>query len=703
MRSLAAVSGLLLSFFAVAAGCGPSAPEPITPGPAPTASAAAAPTSNAKVVDVTLETVGLDPLAMDKSVQPCNDFYQFACGSWLKSTEIPSDEAAWTRSFHEIQKRNEAELKRILEEAAKNDKATDDVTKKIGAYYGACMDEAAVEAADAKPIQPLLAKAATVRDPKSLTAVIADLHNSGIWPLFVVSPWQDPKDATKWVANIDQGGIGLPDRDYYLRDDDASKKTRETYLAHVERMLVLAGIPAAKAKAAAADVMSVETELAKVSKTKVERRNPQGMFNKSDPAALKKAAPSFDWDGYWKKVGVTETTQINVTHPKFIEGFGALMTTVKPAAWQSYLQWAVVRSTARLLSKKFVDESFKLEQSLTGQGEQQARWKRCVDYTDRALGDLLAQPYVASSFPGDSKKAAEEMVNAIGAAFRTEVDRLDWMDAKTKEKSKAKLAGMAWLIGYPNKYKAYDFPIDKKGFAKNALASRAYELKRELAKVGKVVDRDEWQMSAPTVNAYYDPQRNHMVFPAGILQPPFYSVKQSAAVNLGAIGMVVGHELTHGFDDEGSQFDAKGNLANWWEPAVAERFKQKTTCVSQQYGAFDALPGLKLNGDLTLGENIADMGGVKLAFAAYRNMRKDAPEVTRAGGFNEDQQFFIAVAQAWCGKYRPELERLVVQTDPHSPNRFRVRGPLMNLPEFAQAFSCQAGSPMRPAKTCSVW
>jgi putative endopeptidase len=377
-----------------------------------------------------------------------------------------------------------------------------------------------------------------------------------------------------------------------------------------------------------------------------------------------------------------------------------VLSSVKPSAWQAYLAWHVARSTARTLSAAFVDESFKLEQALTGQAEQKARWRRCVDATDDALGDLLGQAYVETNFAGESKTFAASMVGAISSAFSKELDTLPWMDDTTRARAHEKLGAMAYLIGYPGKWKTYEYEITPKAYAANALRSRSFERARELAKVGNPVDREEWQMSPPTVNAYYDPQRNHMVFPAGILQPPFYDVKFAVPVNLGAIGMVVGHELTHGFDDEGSQYDAKGNLANWWAPSVNERFKEKTGCVSHQYSAYEPQPGLKLNGDLTLGENIADMGGVKLAFEAYRALREPVKERVVADGFSEDQQFFLAIGQAWCTKYRPEFEKLMVKTNPHSPAAFRVKGPLVNMPEFAQAFSC---SPPQPENTCSVW
>lgn len=686
---------------AASSGCGPANPPPLTTGQEMPPRVPGAPAASAPAVfDTTLESVGLDGGAIDRSADPCKDFYQFACGGWIEKTEIPGDESRWIRSFSEIDRRNEAELRRILDEAAKGG-GGDPIAKKIGDYYGSCMDEAAVEAAGTKPIEGLLAKARRVGDPGSIAGFLAELHRHRIWAVFDVASSQDAKDATRVIATLDQNGLGLPDRDYYLGDDEKSKGLRKAYVEHVERLMTLAKLPAAKA--AAADVMRVETEIAKVSKTRVERRDPKGMYNKVDRAALAKLAPSFPWDAYFKGIGRPDLKEVSVTSVPFFEGVGKLLGSVKAKEWQSYLAWHVVRGSAGTLPKAFVDEAFAMTAALTGQKDQRPRWKRCVDATDGALGELLAQPFVKANFGGESKRAAETMVAEIGKAFSRQVQSLDWMDEATKKRAVEKLNAMAYLIGYPNKWKTYDFEVDPKGFGKNSLAARAFATKRDLEKIDKPLDRDEWQMSPPAVNAYYDSQRNHMVFPAGILQPPFYSVKSSIPVNLGGIGMVVGHELTHGFDDEGAQFDAKGNLEDWWSPKVGEAFRAKTACVADQYSGYEALPGVKVNGKLTLGENIADLGGLKLAFAAYRAMRAGAAEVTVAGGFTEDQQFFLAHGQAWCGKSRDEIARMLAQVDSHSPPRFRVNGPLVNLAEFGEAFKCSVGSPLRPAKTCSVW
>jgi putative endopeptidase len=700
---LARLSALLL--LSVAA-CDPAQPPPdvpVTPTPPPPTAPPAAPQAAApRVKPVSLDAVGLDPAALDPSADPCTDFYQFACGNWISKAEIPADKPRWDRSFTAIGDRNEASLRKIVEQDAKA-KDADPGLQKVGAYYDACMDEATIEADKLKPLQPLLAVVKKVKDKKSLTAAVLELHRRRVWALFDLSDTQDFKDATKVIAEIDQNGLGLPDRDYYVKEDDKSKDIRQKYLGHVERMMALAGLPAKDAKKAAADVLRIETELARASKTRVERRDPKAVYNKIDRPGVAKAAPSFLWDDYFKGLGFPAINDINVTHVPFLEAVNKLVDTLPPSDWQTYLTWHLVRGLADALPKAFIDESFSMAAALTGQKENRPRWKRCITDTDAALGELLAQRFVKLYFSPESKEATQRYVLEISQAFAREVDKLSWMDAPTKQKAIAKLSAMAYLIGYPNKWREYDFEIKPKRFADNTLAARAFRLRYRLSKVGKPLDRDEWQMTPPTVNAYYDSLRNHMVFPAGILQPPFFSPAASVAVNLGGMGMVVGHELTHGFDDQGSQFDAKGNLENWWTDQVSSQFKAKTACVEEQYSGYEALPGLKVNGKLTLGENIADNGGVKLAFAAYRAMRKGADEVTVAGGYSEDQQFFLGVGQAWCTKQRDEFARLRVQIDPHSPSKYRVNGPLSSFPAFADAFSCKAGAPMRRQNRCDVW
>ncbi len=667
--------------------CG-GAPAQITPAaPAPEASV---------TVNVSLADVGLDAAALDRAVDPCTDFYQFACGGWMAKTEIPGDEASWYRSFDEIEKRNEAALREILDGVAK------DSDSKLGKYYAACMDEAAVEAAGITPIAELLKDVKALKDVKQLPELIGKLHRRGIKPLFHLSAEQDFGDATRVIASLDQGGIGMPDRDDYLNDDERSVKLRAAYRKHVQAMLELAGWKPKDATAAVEDVMTLETALAKISKTRVERRDPKSLYNKMSRAELVKANAKMDWNAYFLPLDVSPT-DVNLTSLAFFAGLDGIFTQTKLPAWKNYLSWHVVRATAEVLPKKFVDEAFNWKKAVTGQAEQKPRWRRCVEDTDDSLGELLGQHFVALHFGGDSKRAATELVGAIRAAFADNLQHLAWMDAGTRAKALGKQQDMAFLIGFPNKWRNYTFDADAKQYAKNALAASMYQVAYDLARIGKPLDREQWQMSPPTVNAYYDPQRNHMVFPAGILQPPFFDAKFSPAVNLGGIGMVIGHELTHGFDDEGAQFDAQGNLKNWWSPEVEKQFKDRTTCVAKQYSGFEVQSKLFVNGELTNGENIADMGGLKMALAALRKVREKQKEVQVADGFTPEQQLFMANAQAWCGKMRPEMEQTMVKTNPHSPAKFRVNGPMSNLPEFAEAFQCKAGTAMNPANRCAVW
>jgi putative endopeptidase len=713
MRALTA-SGLAL-FLSAACGTDRLPPIPESPGP--------------EVKDVSLADVGLDAAAMNRSVNPCEDFYQFACGGWIDKTEIPGDKPRWVRSFSEIHQRNEQILKSILEEAVAHPK--DEVQKKIGTFYAACMDEQARKRDAASALQPLLhwaesyvpppepedegdGKKVPGRPPKPaletppkpvptpLSVILARLHEEGVAPFFRFGSTQDFRDATQVIAEVDQGGLGLPDRAYYLDDDEKKKAIREFYVGHVANMFVLAGESEEAAKAAADTVMKIETALAKISKTRVERRDPSGMYNRLDRGGLLERQ-GFDWSDYLKRRGLSDVTAINVTSVPFVDGFSAMAEELPRDDVATYLKWQILHGMASELSDDFVQKDFELAQKLSGQEKLEERWKRCVAATDVALGELLAQAYVAKRFSPESKAAVTEMITEVGRAFRQILGRLDWMDTTTKGRAFEKLAEMDYLIGYPDEWRVYDFPLEAESHASNVLRANAWEEARDLKKIGKPVDPGEWFMTPPTVNAYYSPLRNHMVFPAGILQPPFYNPEATIAVNLGGMGMVVGHELTHGFDDQGSQFDAKGNLSGWWDELTRKAFDQKTKCVEQQYDRFEALPGVTLDGKLTLGENIADAGGVKLAFRAYRSLRENAHEVYIADGLDEDQQFFVALGQVWCSKYREEFARARATTDTHSQPNWRVNGSLMNTPDFANAFNCPEGSPMKPKSACEVW
>jgi len=655
-----------------------------------------------QAIQSTLADVGLDPAALDKSVSPCDDFFQYACGGWLANNEIPADKSAYGR-FYEIHERNEAALKELVEAAQSTDASQlSPEMARVKDFYGACMDEERIAKSGVAPIQPLLAVAKSVKDKKSLQAAVTKLHQHRIWALWSVEAEADFKDATMNILFVDQAGLGLPDRDYYLSDDDNMKKLRQEYAAHVERMLKLGGYAAKEAKTATGMIIDLETRLAKASKSATERRDPKGMYNKVDRKGLGELVGNFDWSAYFTAFGEASLDGISVTAPAFFEQVNTELESMPMAHWRHYLTWHVLQSTAPLLGKSFEDEAFAMESALSGQKEQKPRWKRCLAATNSSVGELLGQPFVDKMFPGDSKSAAEDMVKAISAAFKDGLEGLEWMTPATRAKAQEKRKAMAYLIGYPDKWKAYDFEIDSQSYAGNVLRANAWELRRQVGKVGKPYDRGEWFMVPQTVNAYYNPLANQMVFPAGILQKPFFDVHAGAAVNLGSMGMIVGHELTHGFDDSGAQFAADGNMKNWWQQEDLSKFQAKGECVVAQYAAYEPLPDTKVNGKLTLGENIADIGGVKLAYRAYRGLRKGKQPIM-ADGYDEDQQFFLAVGQAWCSKQREETLRQRLVTDPHSPAKFRVNGALTNQPEFAEAFDCKEGTPMNPANTCEVW
>ncbi|MGH7296809.1 MAG: M13 family metallopeptidase [Polyangiaceae bacterium] len=654
-----------------------------------------------------LAQTGIETGWMDTSVDPCQDFFAYTCGGFVKSTAIPADRATWGTT-QAIQKETEDFLRTTLEKAATNP-GGDPALKKIGDYYAACTDEAAVDHAGAAPIKPLLAAVARVRDQKTLTEVVTELHAAGVFPLFDTGPMQDFKDATQMIAGLDQDGIGLPDRDYYLKDDGNMKEVRDFYAGHVGRMLALAGMRPAEVKAAVADVMRIETKIAKLEQDKVTRRNPYKVYHRVDRAGLPGIAKTFPWDAYFAGLGFPDIQAISVNDTGYFTGIDALMHEERPEAWRHYLAWQVVRAKARLLSKPFVDEQFAMRQKLTGQKEIEPRWKRCVRDVDGSLGELLAQPYVAAKFAGDSRERAQALVQAIDVAMRRELESLPWMDEATRKAALAKLDELHHVkIGYPDKWRKYDFEVTRTGYAADAMAAERFELKRQLAKIGKPVDRTEWGMTPQTVNAYYDPSLDEIVLPAGELQPPFFSRDFYPPVNIGDEGgNTVGHEITHGFDDEGSQFDGMGNLRDWWSKETKAKFEEATKCVQDQYSQYDAVPGVKLNGALTSGENIADIGGVKLGFAALQAWQKEHPEERRTvEGFSDEQLYFMAYAQGWCSKETPQVLETMARTNPHSPPRWRVDGPMADVPAFAQAFQCKPGTPMNPgnpAKVCSVW
>jgi putative endopeptidase len=681
--------------FAVLPACSGSSPD-VEPPPAAEV--------DVPILEKSLEEVGLSSEALDPSADPCVDFYQFACGGWIQSTQIPGDESRWVRSFNVIQKENQELLDDVLKDAAARledaESSEDPTMRKLGEFYGACMDQAAVDAAGVKPIRPYLDLILNIETKEDVAQAIIALHQRGIWAGWDISAVQDFKEATRVIAYVDQNGLGLPDRGYYFDEDKAD--VREEYKGHVARMFRAAGFSERRARVAVGHVWGLEVKMAEASLPRVDRRDPDKLYHPADRARLREVAPAVPWKKYLASLELADVESFNITHPPFFEMVNELMTNTSIEAWRHYLAWHLLDATAPTLSSELDREAFAFKKVLTGQEEQKPRWKRCVEATDAALGHLLAQPFIERRFAGDSKAAAQSYVQAISEAFRANLATLDWMDDETRAAAEGKLDKVAFLIGYPPEWDEYTFPVDGL-YGENYLVARQWHVADDLAQIGEPVDRTRWEMTPPTVNAYYHPLKNQMVFPAGILQHPFYDVESGVAVNLGAMGMVVGHELTHGFDDKGSKFDGDGNLSKWWPEDVRQAFEERTQCVVKQYERYEALPGLTLNGELTLGENIADIGGLKLAFAAYRDLREGEHEAVVADGFTEDQQFFLANAQIWCSKIREAEAKRRVQVDPHSPPRFRVNGAMANLPEFGEAFACEVGSPMRPEDICSVW
>jgi putative endopeptidase len=687
----------LVAFAALAC----AAPKPPPPAPPP---AAAANLTFAPPPAVS----GIDPSLVKRDVDPCTDFYEFACGGWLEKTPIPADQSRWVRSFNVMGEENKLKLRAILEPAAAGQVSPEDrYGQQVADLYAACMDEPAIEKAGLAPLQAEWKKLAVIKDPKSLSAAVGRLHAEGTSVLFGVGSDQDAKDSTQVIGVVAQGGLSLPDRDYYLKTDEKSAAIRKDFVAYVEKQLRAAGEPVARAAADAKAILALETAMAGSHWTRVESRDPKRTYNRLDLAGLKKAAPRFDWARYLGALGAPGVTAFNATTPKALEKLDVLLATTPASTWQAYLRWHLLSeaAAARALPSSISEAAFWFRAShFTGEAAMPERWKHCVALTDGLMGEALGQAFVRRFFGGEAKAKALSLVGGIQQAMGKRIAGLAWMDDATRAKAREKLASVDNKIAYPSAWRSYDGLTVKRGaFLASANAASAFEVRRELAKIGKPLDRTEWGMSTPTVNAYYNPAMNEMVFPAGILQPPFYTQGANDAVNYGAIGLVVGHELTHGFDDEGRQYDASGNLTDWWSKPVSDEFDRRAQCVVNQYSAYPVIDDVKLDGKLTLGENIADLGGLTLAYTAYHASRAGQPEEAPVGGFTADQQFFLAHAQAWCAQIRPENARLRAVTDPHSSARWRVNGPLSNLAQFAAAFQCGAGAPMVRAERCDIW
>ena len=653
----------------------------------------------------------LDLTAMDKSIDPCVDLYKYSCGGWQQKNPIPPDQTSWS-VYAKLYQDNLTFLRGMLEEAAQPNQQRNAVSQKIGDFYSACIDENAVEKRGLSPIQPELDAIAQVKSAKDLTPVVARLqltysrYSYSSSMMFSAGSAQDPDDSEHVIADVDQGGLGMPDRNYYMKDDAKSKETRERYLQHVQKVLELIGDSPASAKKNAETIMRLETAMAKASLSRVDRRDPHKLVHKMKLAELGQLAPSFDWAAYYREMQYPEFAILNVDAPDFIKELNSLLSSESVDNWKTYLRFHVADTSSPFLSSKFVDENFAFyRQYLHGAKEQQPRWKRCVQYVDYDLGEALGQVYVAKVFSPELKASTVDMVQRIEDSMGQRIRALDWMSPETKLQALTKLAGIRNKIGYPDKWRDYSsVKIVPDDFAGNVERAHQFETRRDINKIGKPVDHGEWDISATTVDAYYNPQMNDINFPAGVLQPPLYDPKMDDAPNYGNTGGTVGHELTHAFDDEGSQFDAKGNLKDWWTKEDREKFEARTKCVDDQYSSYVSVEDVHINGKLTLGENVADLGGEILAYMAWQEKDKKQ-NLQPVDGLTPEQRFFIGFAQWDCANERPEDMRVRALTDPHSPSRFRINGVVVNMPEFAKAFSCKVGQPMvkKPDEVCRVW
>jgi len=649
---------------------------------------------------------GFDLTAIDKTADPCVDFYQYSCGNWMKNNPIPPDKSRWGR-FNELDEHNLYILRDLLEKAEGPGQHSA-IEKKVGDYYAACMDTATVEKKGTTPLQPELARIAAIKSKQEIIPQVAYMHRSGIPALFSFYPMPDMHDSSLTIANLDQGGITLPDRDYYIKDDAKSVETRQKYQEHVQKMFELAGDKPDVAAAEAKTVLTVETGLAKASMDRTERRDPKKRDHMMQATAIAETAPNFELIQYFSENGSPKFTSLNVGNPEFFKTVNEQISSVPLDDWKTYLRWRTIDSYAPVMTEAFVDEDFQFNRKyMAGQKEIEPRWKRCVRSTDRNLGMALGELYVDKVFGPDSKARTVKMVQAIEGAMHTDIGQLPWMSDTTKQQAYAKLAAIVNNIGYPDKWRDYSTVIvERDDYAGNAMRAAAFETKRQYNKIQKPTDRKDWSMTPPTVNAYYRPPMNDINFPAGILQPPFYSQQLDDAVNYGGIGVVIGHELTHGFDDQGRKYDAVGNLKDWWTPEDGKAFEERASCTEKEYSSFVAVKDDKgevhLNGKLTLGENTADNGGLKLAYMALMNIVGNTP-VKPIDGYTAPQRFFLAYGQIWCQNVTQQQARVLAITDPHSPGRWRVNGAVQNSAAFQQAFGCKAGQPMVRDPACRVW
>lgn len=647
----------------------------------------------------------LDPQFMDKSVEPCADFYRYACGNWNRLNPIPPDQALWD-VYSKLSEENERFLWGILDQTSRQTAARTANEQKIGDFFHACMDESAVERAGSKPLKAGLTEIANLKSPGDIAVYVAAEHRSGIddGVLFGFGSEQDYDDAARMVAAAGAGGLGLPDRDYYTKTDPKSREIRQKYVQHVQRTLQLAGESEFDAHADAISVMRIETALARASLTRVEKRDPYNLKHKLTRVELRRITPAFDWDGYLNALGPPGFQTINVTEPKFFTQLNTELGSEKLPAWRAYLRWHLINAEAPYLSSAFVGAQFDFfSKYLRGVKAMPPRWKKCTRLVDRDLGDALGQVFVGRTFSPSTKQDALQVTRQIEEEMGRDIKDLTWMSEPTKQQALEKLHAVVNKIGYPDKWKDYSsVQIGRDDFLSNVINASEFEERRDLNKIGKPVDRTEWFMTPPTVDAYYSPQMNDINFPAGVLEPPLFDPKLDAAPNYGNTGATIGHELTHGFDDEGRQFDSQGNLRDWWTPRDATAFEKRVACVRNQYAHYVVIEDIHINSSLTVGEDVADLGGTLLAYIAWKHAT-EGQQLPAREGLTPDQRFFVGMAQWACGDERPESKRLHAITDPHSPNEYRINGVVANLPQFGAAFGCKPGQPMMRVNSCRVW
>ena len=668
--------------------------------------------SDAPTIDVFADNpqqsvvAGFDFSSIDRSVNACQDFNRFANGGWIDRNPVPAAYSRWGR-FELLDESNVTVLHEILDGLIAKKKFANANEQKIADFYGSCMDEQTIEAEGIKPLEPELQRIAKISDLLSLEDEIAFLHAHRVPAVFGFGASQDSKDSTTIIAQLVQGGLGLPDRDYYTSDDAKSKATRDEYQKHVARTFELMGDAPEQAAREAATVMKIETKLAENSSTRIQRRSPEANYHPMTKGMLIELTPDFDWGRYFRNINLPEVGKVNVGQPDFFKSADKILKDTPVDDWKSYLRWHVVNAASSTLSSKFVQESFNFNgKYLQGTTEMLPRWRRCVTSTDRALGEALGQIYVAKTFTPAAKERARTMVANLIAALREDLTTLSWMSNDTRQKAIAKLEAYVRKIGYPDKWRDYEaLHVARGAYYNNAVLAGEFDFRRNLSKIGKPVDRTEWGMTPSTVNAYYNPQFNEIVFPAGILQPPFYDPKADDAFNYGGIGAVIGHEMTHGFDDSGAKYDANGNLVMWWTTDDFKKFTDRTNCVVKQFDSFEVEPGLHQKGQLVVGESVADLGGLTVAYAAYQKSLQGKPRPKDINGFTPEQRFFLGWAQVWAQNIRPEAARLRTATDPHPLGKFRVNGPLSNMPQFAAAYQCKSGDAMvrPPEQRCQIW